>query len=552
MTRSFDYIVVGSGSAGSVLANRLSADPRISVALIEAGPSDRKWPVNIKTIMPVGNIFLIPHARYNWQQQLNGGKAIDGRVIGFPRGKLFGGCSAINGGVYIRGQEEDYAGWVQSGNPGWGWEDVLPVFKRLENYHGPDKPWHGKGAELDVEKPASYNPITTAIIEAAAQAGHYRNDDFASERKDGFGRYDLNQRRGTRLSAARAFLHPALGRPNLTVFEETLVRRIVVEDDRAIGIEIERDGKRDILNAESEVLVSAGATNSPHLLMLSGIGESYALSAAGVETKHELPGVGAHLQDHPTVHLSVDNPSGESYAMSRSALPRNALAPFEYLLRRKGMFASNVAECGGFVSTDGSGRPDIQITFLVGLKGDARKVPSDHGFMALIQLLRPNSEGRVRLASNRPEDKPMIEPNFFDDPRDMATLIAGFREARRIFDQPALAAMRGKELEPGAEHISDAELDAALRKIVNTAYHPTGTCKMGPASDPLAVVDNRLRVHGIDGLRVIDASIMPSIISGNTSAPTMMIAQRAADFILEERETMGTKASRVAETELQS
>ncbi|GGD79859.1 GMC family oxidoreductase [Croceicoccus mobilis] len=555
MTHSFDYIVIGSGPGGSVLANRLSADPAVSVALIEAGPSDRKWPVNIKTIMPVGNIFLIPHARYNWQQQLTGGDAIDGRVIGFPRGKLFGGCSAINGGVYIRGQEEDYASWVQAGNPGWGWDDVLPVFKRLENYHGPDKSWHGKGAELDVEKPASFNPITTAIIDAAVEAGHYHNEDFAAERKDGFGRYDLNQRRGTRLSAARAFLHPALGRSNLSVFDETLVRRIITDDGRATGVEIERAGKREIMTARNEVLVCAGATNSPQLLMLSGIGDRDALSKVGVDPVHHLPGVGAHLQDHPTVHISVENPTGESYANSRSALLRNALAPFKYALKREGMFASNVAECGGFVCTDGSGRPDIQLTFLVGLKGNARVVPSNHGFMALIQLLRPNSEGRVRLASNRAEDKPIIEPNFFDDPRDMATLIAGFREARRIFAQPALAAMRGKEIEPGAEHVSDQELDKALRKIVNTAYHPTGTCKMGPASDPLAVVDDRLRVHGIDGLRVVDASVMPSIISGNTSAPTMMIAQRAADFILEERKTHSSQAAepaRVAETELQS
>ncbi|RIV80934.1 FAD-binding protein [Aurantiacibacter xanthus] len=552
MTRSFDYIVIGSGSAGSVLANRLSADPAISVALIEAGPSDRKWPVNIKTIMPVGNIFLIPHARYNWQQQLSGGKSIDGRVIGFPRGKLFGGCSAINGGVYIRGQEEDYAGWVQAGNRGWGWEDVLPVFKRLENYHGPDKPWHGKGAELDVEKPASFNPITAAILDAAEQAGHHRNDDFAGARKDGFGRYDLNQRRGTRLSAARAFLHPAMGRANLTVFEETLVRRILIEDGRATGVEIEREGRREVLNADGEVLVSAGTTNSPHLLMLSGIGDRDVLAAVNLETVHELPGVGAHLEDHPTVHIAVENPSGESYANSRAALPRNALAPFQYLLKREGMFASNVAECGGFVCTDGSGRPDIQMTFLVGLKGNARVVPSDHGFMALIQLLRPNSQGRVRLASNRPEDKPIIEPNFFDDPRDMATLIAGFREARRIFGQPALAAMRGNEIEPGAEHVSDEDLDKALRRIVNTAYHPTGTCKMGPPTDPLAVVDERLRVHGVKGLRVIDASVMPSIVSGNTSAPTMMIAQRAADFILEERKVQGAARARGAETELHS
>jgi choline dehydrogenase-like flavoprotein len=479
----------------------------------------------------------LPHDRYNWKHTLAAGDSVGNRTIGFPRGRLLGGCTSINGTVYIRGQREDYDSWAAAGNEGWSYDDVLPAFRSLENYEGGAGPLHGVSGELDVQKPKSVNPLTLAFIKAAAQAGHRLNDDFAGTEPVGFGRYDLNQRNGTRLSASRAFLHPALHRKNLTIFESSLVRRILFDGQRAVAIEMNQDGAQRKLYSSQEILLSGGAINSPQLLMLSGIGPEEQLRQFEIPIVQPLPGVGANLQDHPTVHIAMANPSGESYALSRKALPRILTSPFQYLVNRGGMLASNVAEAGGFVRTAPDvQRPDIQMTFLVGLKVNARVIPSTHGYMVLIQLLRPLSAGSIKLLSTRAEDKPLIEPNFFAHREDLETLIRGFREARRIVSQPALQAMTAAEIEPSAAAQTNAQLDSALRRITNTAYHPTGTCKMGPDNDPMAVLDHRLRVRGVSGLRVIDASVMPNIVSGNTSAPTMMIAERAARFIVEERE----------------
>ena len=517
-----------------MLANRLSADPKRRVALIEAGPSDRRFPVNLKTSLPVGNIFLLPHARYNWQFQFQGSAGVDGRLLICPRGKLYGGSTSVNGSVYIRGDRRDYDEWAALGNPGWGWPEVLDAYRRHEDWRGPAAAWHGQGGELTVELPRSHNPLSHAFVEAAVQAGHRRSDDFNEpDAQDGYGLYRVNQRRGVRWSSSRAFLHPVLQRPNLRVFDEALVERITLQGGRATGVVLRQRGQALTLRAEQEVVLAGGAINSPQLLMLSGIGAPGHLQQHGIAVAHELPGVGQNLQDHPTVFVSRRNPSGESYALSPRAWPRMALAPWRYLVRRTGMLASNAAEAGGFLRTlPGLDRPDVQMTFLVGLKGNARTIPRDHGFMVLVQLLRPLSRGRLELASADPAAKPRLLPFFLDDARDADTLVRGLQAARRIFAASALAPFAGDEIEPGPGIDGDDALRAFVRRQVGTAYHPVGTCKMGPSSDPLAVVDHRLAVHGLQGLRVADASIMPTIVGGNTAAPATMIGERAADFIL--------------------
>lgn len=534
---SFDYVIVGAGAAGCVLANRLSSDPAVRVALVEAGGTDRHFPVNLKTLLPVGNIFLLPDERYNWQHTFQGGPGVDGRTIACPRGRLLGGSTSVNGTVYMRGHRLDYEDWAAQGNTGWGYADVLAAFRAHENLgSNGDDGFHGRGGELDVQKLRDPNPLARAFIEAAVQAGHGRNDDFNGEQQDGFGMFHVNQRAGTRLSSSRAFLHPALGRPNLTLLTDCLAECIEIDAGRARGVRLRRHGQLLKLRASREVILSAGTIGSAHLMLLSGIGAPAALERHGIAVRHALPGVGENLQDHPSVALSVMDPSARSYALNWRSAHRAALAPWTYLFGRRGMLASNAAEAGGLIrSRPDVDRPDIQLTFMAGLKESARTLPRRHGFLCHVAVQRPRSRGVLTLASADPAAKPILAPRFLEDRHDLELLMHGLREARRIAAMPALAPFRGQELAPGSRTADDeAQLEAYIRGTATTTYHPVGTCKMGPASDPMAVVDPQLRVHGLPGLRVADASIMPTIVSGNTAAAAMMIGDRAAGFVRED------------------
>ncbi|MET3916965.1 choline dehydrogenase [Variovorax sp. OAS795] len=531
--QGFDYIIVGGGSAGCVIANRLSADPAVRVALIEAGPSDLGFAARLKATLPVGNIFLLPHARYNWQYEFTGGVGVENRTIPCPRGRMLGGCSSVNGSVYMRGHRSDYDDWRAAGNEGWGFDDVLPAFKSHEKRLFGDSAYHGREGELDVQQPRAVNPLTRAFVGSAVAAGHRRNDDFNGPEQDGFGIWDVNQRHGTRVSSSRAFLHPVMSRRNLTVLTDCFVERIDLSHGSATGVTVVKEGLRESISAAQEVILAGGTINSPHLLMLSGIGSAPALETQGVRTHHDLPGVGRNLQDHACAPVTMMDPSSHAYALSWQSLPRVLASPFQYLLDRSGMLATNAAEGGGLFRTRPElDRPDVQVTLLAGLKDTARAIPREHGIMLLVTLLRPRSRGSVTLASSNPADRPLIHPAFLEHGEDVQTLVAGVRETRRILSMAPIAEHLGIERLPGRALGSDEELAQAIRRTLFTVHHPVGTCKMGPSSDAEAVVDARLRVHGVERLRVTDASIMPTIVAGNTSAPAMMIGERAASFIL--------------------
>ena len=534
--RSFDYIVVGAGSAGCVLANRLSADPDHSVLLIEAGGKDRNPLFRLPLLM--GRLFH--SGTYNWRYHTEPVPSLGGRSLYWPRGKVLGGSSTINGMVYVRGNRHDYDRWAQMGLAGWSYDEVLPVFRRSEGHVHRDGAYHGRSGELTVCRARGNNPLFDAFIEAGRQAGHPVNDDFNGPEQQGFGRYDFTIRRGKRCSTSAAFLRPIQHRPNLTIRTDCLVRRVVVEGDRATGIEIAQRVDARTIRAEREVILCAGTVNSPQLLMLSGIGPGDELKRHGIEVTHELPGVGRNLQDHVdcVIAYACTQPITLHRNLRADRLIGSVIAG---MLFGRGIATTFPYEAGAFLKTRPDLlAPDIQVHFMPALEHGANlhfpkpfgKPPlkETHGFSLRVGPINPASRGWVGLRSADPADAPLIQPNYLQSEADCRTTIAGIRMVREVIGQPVFAGYRGRELAPGDTVKSDGELTAWLRANAMTTFHPVGTCRMG--TDPMAVVDARLAVHGITGLMVADASVMPTIVSGNTNAPTIMIGEKAAEFIL--------------------
>lgn len=532
-TETFDYVIVGAGSAGCVLANRLSKDARNKVCLLEAGGKDN-W---IWFHIPVGYLFAIGNPRADWMFKTEAEPGLNGRALNYPRGKVLGGCSAINAMIYMRGQREDYDNWRQMGLQGWGWDDVRPIFRQhLDHYLGAGE-HHGSGGEWRVEAPRVRWEILDSFIDAAVEAGIPRVSDFNTGSNEGISYFHVNQKNGRRWSAARGFLRPALSRPNLKVETHAHATRILFEGKRATGVEILQNGALRRVIARREVILSAGAIASPQLLQLSGIGNGAFLQEHGIEVVHHLPGVGENLQDHlqlrPIYKVSGVRTLNEEY---RSLFRKGQMA-LEYALFRRGPLTMAPSQLGAFTrSSPDYATPNLQFHIqplsLDKFGEDPHPFPA---FTASVCNLRPTSRGSVRIRSGKPGDPPFIRPNYLSTEEDQRVAVDALRLVRRIVSMPALRKYRPEEYRPGAHLTTDDELLNGARDIGTTIFHPVGTAKMGIDSDPMSVTDARLRVRGVEGLRVIDASIMPAITSGNTNSPTLMIADKGAAMILEDQ-----------------
>lgn len=523
----FDYIIIGAGSAGCVLANRLSADPHVRVLLLEAGPRDRHPFIH----MPAGLAKLVNNMRVNWDYRTAPEAQLDGRTLWWPRGKVLGGSSSINAMCYTRGVAGDYDEWAALGAEGWDWRSVLPYFRRSErNARGADA-LHGDEGPLYVSDLRHSNPLSHAFIQAGVQAGFPRNDDFNGRAQEGFGLYQVTQKDGARCSAAVAYVDPVRERHNLTIVTGAQVNRITFERGRATGVVYTAQGKAFHQGATREVLLCGGAINSPQLLMLSGIGPAMQLRRHGVEVVFDAPQVGENLQDH----LDICTLQHATQAITYDRLSDLRIA-FDYYLRgHSGIGSSNIAEAGAFVRSRlaPDARPDIQLHFVPAMLDDhGRHRLSGDGYTVHACFLRPRSRGRITLASGRAGDKARIEANYLSDAEgfDLKMMVECARLSRELLRQSAFDAYRGAPIFPARDDLTDEELVEFIRAKAETIYHPVGTCRMG--NDTLSVVDPQLRVRGVEGLRVVDASVMPTLIGGNTNAPTMMIAERAADLIL--------------------
>jgi choline dehydrogenase len=527
---SFDYVIVGGGTAGCVLANRLTADGRASVLVLEAGPEDRYLWIHI----PIGYGKTMFHPVYNWGFHTDPDPGMDGRRIYWPRGRGLGGSSSINGLIYVRGQPEDYDRWARDGNAGWGWRDVLPYFVRSEGNQRGASPAHGADGPLKCSDIAGKHELIEAIIAGANELGVPRTDDFNGGVQEGVGYYQLFTDRGWRCSTAVGYLKPARARENLRVETGAHVTRIALEDGRATGVEYRRGGEVRHAAARREVILAAGALQSPQLLMLSGIGPASHLQAMGVAVRHDLPGVGENLQDHLQLRLIYKCTKAITTNDDLASWWRSAKIGLQWLLWRKGPLAIGINQGGLFTRVmPQSATPDIQFHFAT-LSADlaGAKPHPFPGFTMSVCQLRPTSRGRVRLASTDPMAAPSMQPHYLSTDEDRACALAAMRFTRRLAATRALAPYVAEEYRPGVAAQSDEELLAFARAHGATIFHPSGTCRMG--HDAMAVVDDRLRVRGVRGLRVVDCSIMPTLVSGNTNAPVVMIAEKASDMIAED------------------
>lgn len=527
MEQTFDYIIVGAGSAGCVLANRLTEDPQVSVLVLEYGGSDKS------VIIQMPSAFSIPMntKRYNWHFETEPEPYLNNRRLHCPRGKVLGGSSSINGLVYIRGHAYDFDEWQSLGAKNWGYRHCLPYFKRAESFKFGGDDYRGGDGPLATNNGNNMaNPLYGAWVEAGAEAGYIKTDDCNGYMQEGFGAMHMTVKNGVRWSTANAYLRPAMQRPNLTVVTHAMTRRILLEGKRAVGIEYDQGGKTHTVRCRREVLVSSGPIGSPHLLQRSGIGPAAVLRKAGIEVKHDLPGVGENLQDHSEIYIQYA--CKEPITLNgKMGLWGKAMIGLRWLLFKDGLGASNHFEAGGFIRSDKGLRwPDIQFHFLpAAMRYDGDKPFKGHGFMVLTGPNKPKSRGYVRVRSADPYQHPEIRFNYLESEEDREGFRRCVRLTREILAQPAMDRYRGEELAPGPQVQTDAEIDAFVRANMESTMHPCGSCRMG--EDDMAVVDSELRVRGIAGLRVIDSSVFPTEPNGNLNAPTIMLAERAADLV---------------------
>ncbi len=529
MSEEFDYVIVGAGSAGCVLAGRLTEDPDVSVCLLEAGGTHKHWSVNVPGITVWNMVF----GKRNWRFETEPQEGLNGRQGYQPRGKVLGGSSSINAMIYIRGHKADYDEWARLGNKGWSYDEVLPYFKKSENRSAGADEFHAQGGPLHVQPIKEPGSISKIFLEAGRQNQMPFTDDFNGAQQEGLGMYEVTHRDGERWNTARAFLDDHMDRPNLTVITHAMAEKVIIEDGRAAGVQCKVKKKPRTIKARNEVILSGGAFGSPQLLLLSGVGAKDKLEPHGIEQVHDLPGVGENLHDHIDYVMSYNAKIKDNLGFSVMGSFRALRDIMKYRKNRTGMFSSNLAEAGGFIYTDRSEpSPDVSLVMVRAAVDDhGRKLHLGHGYSCHVCVLRPKSRGSLWLKSADPSAPPAIDPAFLKDERDMDTLVRGALMMTQIMEAPAFDQVRGKPFYvAGTTDIE--EIKADIRARADTQYHPVGTCKMG--HDELAVVDDRLRVHGLKGLRVIDASIMPNVNSGNTNAPTIMIAEKGADMIKED------------------